>query len=100
MPRAWEYGEVSSVPSKANGRLEETITLSPETGKESVMASRAEPIASPKTLIELLDNENEWFVRVVENGHETINTFYLESFAATYAEGQRLRLGLKFVERY
>ena len=64
------------------------------------MASVAEPIAPQKTYIEVLDNENEWFVRVVENGHETVNTFSLESFAVAYAEVQRMRLDLKFVERF
>jgi hypothetical protein len=83
----------------ARGRLKEFITLSPNAGRESVMASTYNSIAAPRALIELIDDEGEWFVRVVENGRETVSTFDMESFANVYAEEQRLKLGVKFVRR-
>jgi hypothetical protein len=63
------------------------------------MASTFNSIASSRPFIELIDNESEWFVRVVENGRETVNTFDMESFANVYAEEQRLKLDVKFVRR-
>jgi hypothetical protein len=79
--------------------LKEFITLSPNAREESVMASTFNSIASPRPFIELIDDEGEWFVRVVENGRETVNTFDMESFANVYAEEQRLKLDVKFVRR-
>ena len=52
---------------------------------------------SPK--IELVEACGEWFVRVIENGHASTTTFELETFAMAFAEGQRIRLGLKTITR-
>jgi hypothetical protein len=41
----------------------------------------------------------EWFVHVVEDGQEQIVSFDLESFALSFAEGQRRRLGLSKFSR-
>lgn len=51
------------------------------------------------SVVELLECDDAWFVRVVENGKETINTFELELFAVAFAEDQRMRLGLRKVDR-
>jgi hypothetical protein len=45
--------------------------------------------------VQLLQSAGEWIVRVIEGGEQTAQTsFELQSFAAAYAEGQRMRLGL------
>ena len=49
--------------------------------------------------IELVQACGEWFVRVVENGQATTVSFDIETFAVTYAEGQRIRLGLDCIDR-
>lgn len=49
--------------------------------------------------VEVVEAIGEWFVRVVEDSHEHIHSFELETFALTYAEGQRIRLGLDKVTR-
>ncbi|MER9031632.1 hypothetical protein [Mesorhizobium sp. M0674] len=41
----------------------------------------------------------EWFVRVVEKDQEIARSFNQESFALSFAEGQRIRLGLAKVVR-
>jgi hypothetical protein len=81
------------------GALERAHHAFAQCREESVMASTFNSIVSPRPLIELIDNEGEWFVRVVENGRETVNTFDMESFANVYAEEQRLKLDVKFVRR-
>jgi hypothetical protein len=52
-----------------------------------------------QTVVEILENDGEWYVRVIEHERETINTFELELFAMAFAEHQRLRLGLKEFDR-
>lgn len=49
--------------------------------------------------IEVVEACGEWFVRVVENDQELTRTFEMEAFALAYAEGQRMRLGLKDFKR-
>jgi hypothetical protein len=49
--------------------------------------------------IELVEACGEWFVRVIENGQASTMSFELETIAVTYAEGQRLRLGLDRIDR-
>jgi hypothetical protein len=63
------------------------------------MAFAATSSELPQPFIELVDNDDEWFVRVVANGRETVNTFSTERFARTYAEEQRIRLGVKEIQR-
>ncbi|RVA21417.1 hypothetical protein EN933_40195 [Mesorhizobium sp. M7A.F.Ca.US.001.01.1.1] len=41
----------------------------------------------------------EWFVRIVADDEELTRSFDLESFALSYAEGQRIRLGLAEFKR-
>ena len=45
-------------------------------------------------VVEVLENQGEWFVRVIEHGREIISQYQTMSHALTYAEGQRLRLNL------
>jgi hypothetical protein len=49
--------------------------------------------------VEVIEACGEWFVRVVEEGHEVTRSFELESFALAFAEGQRLRLHLDRIVR-
>ncbi len=58
------------------------------------------PPASPlDNTIEIIESFDEWFVRVVENGIDHVAVFVAEAFAAAFAEGQRVRLGLTHVTR-
>ena len=52
-----------------------------------------------KTMIEMVDDGQEWIVRIVEDGNETVNAFVLEAYALAFAEGQRMRLGLNGILR-
>ncbi len=49
--------------------------------------------------VELIEVAGEWFVRVLESGHEQVTIFETETFAVSYSDGQRLRLGLEQVVR-
>ena len=49
--------------------------------------------------VEVIEACGEWFVRVVEDGKATTTSFELEAFALTFAEGQRMRLGLEKIAR-
>jgi hypothetical protein len=49
--------------------------------------------------VELVEACGEWFVHVVEDGKEASVSFENEAFALAYAEGQRIRLGLRKVAR-
>ncbi|MDW6026621.1 hypothetical protein SAZ10_33155 [Mesorhizobium sp. BAC0120] len=59
----------------------------------------SKPLTAKQTFIELLDNAGDWFVRVVEDGRETVRTFDKRSSAKACAEGHRTRLGLEEVTR-
>ncbi|MER9882051.1 hypothetical protein [Mesorhizobium sp. M0118] len=52
-----------------------------------------------RTSVEIVEAMGEWFVRVVGNGEELTRSFDLDSFALAFAEGQRIRLGLKDFKR-
>ena len=52
-----------------------------------------------RSAVEVVEACGEWFVRVVEDGKATTTSFELEAFALTFAEGQRIRLGLKTITR-
>ncbi len=49
--------------------------------------------------VEIIEGLGEWFVRVIEAGQERIQSFENETFATSYSDGQRLRLGLEHVTR-
>ncbi|ESY99194.1 MULTISPECIES: hypothetical protein [unclassified Mesorhizobium] len=49
--------------------------------------------------VEVTETCGEWFVRVVENDQEITRSFELESFALSFAEGQRIRLHLDKIVR-
>jgi hypothetical protein len=52
----------------------------------------AEP-ASLRNSIEVIEASGTWIVRIVESGRDPrVADFELESFALSYAEGQRRRL--------
>ncbi|MER8548545.1 hypothetical protein NKH41_22895 [Mesorhizobium sp. M1169] len=51
------------------------------------------------TSVEIVEALAEWFVRVVGNGEELTRSCDLESVALAFAEGQRIRLGLKDFKR-
>lgn len=44
--------------------------------------------------IEVFEGGGEWFVRVLEKDRQLTRSFRLESLALSYAQSQRLRLGL------
>jgi hypothetical protein len=49
--------------------------------------------------VEVTENMGEWFVRVVINGKAHVSTFEVEAYARSFADGQRIRVGLsRFVE--
>ncbi|UCI28221.1 hypothetical protein [Mesorhizobium sp. B2-8-5] len=54
---------------------------------------------SPAARVELAEVSGEWLVRVIENDQELTRSFELEEYALSYAEGQRMRLGLNNVTR-
>ena len=45
--------------------------------------------------VTITENMGDWFVRVVQDGKANVTTFEVESFARTFAEGQRLGLKLR-----
>ena len=49
--------------------------------------------------VEVVEACGEWFVRVVEEDQELTRSFDLESFALSFAEGQRIRLHLDKIVR-
>ncbi|PZV36372.1 hypothetical protein [Mesorhizobium kowhaii] len=50
--------------------------------------------------VEVIENMGEWFVRVVINGKAHVSTFEVESYARSFADGQRIRVGItRFVKR-
>ncbi|MER9504767.1 hypothetical protein [Mesorhizobium sp. M0579] len=57
------------------------------------------PIRKALPCVEVVEACGEWFVRVVEQDYQELTrSFELESFALSFAEGQRIRLHLdKFV---
>lgn len=58
------------------------------------------PFRKDRPCVEVVEACGEWFVRVVEEDQELTRTFEIESFALSFAEGQRIRLGLdKFTRR-
>jgi hypothetical protein len=57
------------------------------------------PIRKPLPRIEVVEACGEWFVRVVEADQEMTRSFDLESFALSFAEGQRIRLHLDKIVR-
>ena len=61
---------------------------------DNVQSNKVDPPA-----IEVVEACGEWFVRVVEDGKATTASFELEAFALTFAEGQRMRLGLERIAR-
>jgi hypothetical protein len=57
------------------------------------------PFHKNRLCVELVEACGEWHVRVVEDDQELTRSFETEAFAASYAEGQRIRLGLERVTR-
>ena len=53
----------------------------------------------PKPTVWIEEAGDEWVVRVAEGGKTRVEAFILEAFAMSFAEGQRIRLGLQKVER-
>jgi hypothetical protein len=46
-----------------------------------------------ETFVDILDNDGEWFVRIVEDGRQTqLLSFEVEASARAYADGQTMRL--------
>ena len=81
------------------GALERELELSPNRWSTKAMLASLSGAVEAPTFIEILECSGEWFVRVVEDGRETISSFELESFALAYAESQRIRLGLEAIVR-
>ncbi|TPJ97426.1 hypothetical protein FJ872_32120 [Mesorhizobium sp. B2-5-9] len=57
------------------------------------------PFRNVSARVELAEVSGEWLVRVTENAQELTRSFELESFALSFAEGQRIRLGLRTITR-
>ncbi|WP_246691178.1 MULTISPECIES: hypothetical protein [unclassified Mesorhizobium] len=56
------------------------------------------PFRNVSARVEVAEVSGEWVVRVTENDQELTRSFEVEEYALSYAEGQRMRLGLnKFV---
>lgn len=53
------------------------------------------PVAGEPGVVQMIEACGEWWVRVIEDGKETtVNSFVSEEYAAAFADGQRMRLGL------
>ncbi|TRC98287.1 hypothetical protein FJV76_13250 [Mesorhizobium sp. WSM4303] len=52
------------------------------------------PFRNVSTRVEVAEVSGEWVVRVTENDQELTRSFEVEEYALSYAEGQRMRLGL------
>lgn len=59
----------------------------------------AAPFRKAVPCVEVTETCGEWFVRVVEKDQEIARSFNQESFALSFAEGQRIRLWLANVVR-
>ncbi|MES0059571.1 hypothetical protein NKJ86_05160 [Mesorhizobium sp. M0025] len=56
------------------------------------------PFRKARPCVEVVGARGEWVVRIIETDQEITRSFGLESFALSFAEGQRIRLHLdKFV---
>jgi hypothetical protein len=53
----------------------------------------------PKPLVMIEQADGEWVVKVFEDGAVRKESFVLEAFARSFAEGQRIRLGLAKIEK-
>jgi hypothetical protein len=84
---------------KASERLEEFTTLSPDMEPKAMNASSLFPDNGFHTVVEVLENGGEWYVRVAEAGNQIIRTFGVESRAIDFAAEQCLRLGLEKYDR-
>ncbi|ESX47993.1 hypothetical protein X760_32895 [Mesorhizobium sp. LSHC422A00] len=52
------------------------------------------PIRRATTCVEVVGASGEWVVRIIETDQEITRSLGLESFALSFAEGQRIRLHL------
>ena len=57
------------------------------------------PFRKALACVEVVEACGEWRVRVVEEDQEMTRSFDLESFALSFAEGQRIRLHLDKIVR-
>ena len=56
--------------------------------------------AGAQPVVELIEVDEDWYVRIIDrDGHETVNSFPMESFAVSFAEEHCRRLGLQTFER-
>ncbi|ESX99855.1 MULTISPECIES: hypothetical protein [unclassified Mesorhizobium] len=61
--------------------------------------SNVVPIRKALPRVEVVGASGEWVVRIIETDQEITRSFGLESFALSFAEGQRIRLHLDKVVR-
>ncbi|TRC78493.1 hypothetical protein FJV80_24430 [Mesorhizobium sp. WSM4310] len=52
------------------------------------------PFRKVSARVEVAEVSGEWLVRVTENDQELTRSFDVEEYALSFAEGQRIRLGL------
>ncbi|ARP64373.1 hypothetical protein A9K65_014055 [Mesorhizobium sp. WSM1497] len=57
------------------------------------------PIRKASPRVEVAETHDEWVVRVIEADQEITRSFDLKWFAFSFAEGQRMRLGLTQFKR-
>ena len=57
------------------------------------------PFNSPPNSVAIVHGHAEWFVRVIERGYQHTDSYGCETEAEKRAEGDRIRLHLKRIER-
>ncbi|PBB23934.1 MULTISPECIES: hypothetical protein [unclassified Mesorhizobium] len=57
------------------------------------------PFRKVSARVEVAEVSGEWLVRVTEDDQELTRSFDVEEYALSFAEGQRIRLGLDEVMR-
>ena len=57
-------------------------------------ASRSRQIALEGNIVEIVRDADAWIVRITENGDVFERDFEMEVHASSFADGQRIRLGL------
>ena len=54
-------------------------------------------LANPVTSVEVTKIDTTWNVTIIEAGDKAVKTFSHEPYARSFADGQRVRLGLKII---
>jgi hypothetical protein len=79
------------------GALERVHHAFADQETKAMSACETVPLKRDAT-IEVIEVAGDWYVRICENGTETVATFNRKSLALYYAELRRGRLGLEKVD--